>query len=76
VDPAARLLDVARRRAASEGATIKFLPGEAASIPVGDASADVIVWVFAVVVLAPEVRAAAALVSRVSTAQGQIMLSA
>ena len=59
----------------SEGATITFLPGEAASIPVGDASADVIVSVFAVI-FAPDVRAAAAEMSRVSTAEGRIILSA
>ena len=59
VDPAARLLDVARGRAVSEGATITFLSGEAASIPVGDASADVIVSVFSVI-FAPDALAAAA----------------
>ena len=75
VDPAARLLDVARGRAASEGATITFLSGEAASIPVGDASADVMVSVFAVI-FAPDAVAAAAEMSRVVTADGRIILSA
>ena len=75
VDPAARLLDVARGRAASEGATITFLPGEAASIPVDDAGADVIVSVFAVI-FAPDPVAAAAEMSRVVTADGRIVLSA
>jgi 2-polyprenyl-3-methyl-5-hydroxy-6-metoxy-1,4-benzoquinol methylase len=59
VDPASRLLEVARARAASEGADITFLAGEAASLPVGDASADVIVSVFAVI-FAPDAVAAAA----------------
>jgi SAM-dependent methyltransferase len=75
VDPAARLLDVARGRAASEGATITFLSGEAASVPVGDAGADVIVSVFAVI-FAPDAVAAAAEMSRVVTAEGRIILSA
>lgn len=75
VDPAARLLDVARGRAASEGAKIAFLSGEAASVPVGDAGADVIVSVFAVI-FAPDAVAAAAEMSRVVTAEGRIILSA
>jgi SAM-dependent methyltransferase len=75
VDPAPRLLDVTRSRAASEGAKITFLSGEAASVPVGDASADVIVSVFAVI-FAPDAVAAAAEMSRVVTAEGRIVLSA
>ena len=75
VDPAARLLDVARGRAASEGAKITFLSGEAASVPVEDAGADVIVSVFAVI-FAPDAVAAAAEMSRVVTAEGRIILSA
>ncbi len=50
VDPAPRLLEVARARAASAGRKVAFLPGEAASLPVGDASVDVIL---SVRVLAP-----------------------
>ena len=75
VDPAARLLDVARDRAASEGAKITFLPGDAASVPVDDAGADVIVSVFAVI-FAPDAVAAAAEMSRVVAAGGRIILSA
>ena len=75
VDPAPRLLDVARSRAASEGADITFLSGEAASLPVGDASADVILSVFAVI-FAPDAVAAAAEMSRVVAAGGRIILSA
>lgn len=75
VDPAARLLDVARGRAASEGAKITFLSGEAASIPVGDGDADVIVSVFGVI-FAPDAVAAAAEMSRVVTAEGRIIVSA
>ena len=49
VDPAARLLEVARARAATEGAQIDFTPGDAASIPLAEASVDAIVSVFAVI---------------------------
>jgi SAM-dependent methyltransferase len=75
VDPASRLLQVGRARASSEGADITFLSGEAASLPVGDASADVILSVFAVI-FAPDAVAAAAEMSRVVTAGGRIILSA
>ena len=49
VDPAARLLQVARERAESEGLDIEFRPGEAGAIPLADGSVDVIVSVFAVI---------------------------
>jgi SAM-dependent methyltransferase len=75
VDPAARLLDVARARAASEQKKVTFLPGEAASLPVGDASTDVIVSVFAVI-FAPDPGAAAKEMSRVLAPRGRIVLSA
>ncbi|MBO0730995.1 MAG: class I SAM-dependent methyltransferase, partial [Acidimicrobiaceae bacterium] len=75
VDPAPRLLEVARSRADSEGADITWLPGEAASLPVGDASADVMLSVFGVI-FAPDAVAAAAEMSRVVTSDGRIVLSA
>ena len=75
VDPASRLLEVARARAAGEGAEVTFLSGEAASLPVGDASMDVIVSVFGVI-FAPDALAAGAEMSRVLTARGRIVLSA
>jgi SAM-dependent methyltransferase len=75
VDPAARLLDVARSRAVSEGVDITFLSGEAASLPVGEASTDVILSVFGVI-FAPDATTAAAEMSRVGTAGGRIVLSA
>ena len=75
VDPAPRLLAVARARAASEGVTIGFLSGDAASLPVGDASADVILSVFAVI-FAPDPAAAAEEMSRVASSDGRIILSA
>ena len=75
VDPARRLLEVARFRAASEGADITFLSGEAASLPVADASADVVVSVFGVI-FAPDAVAAAAEISRAVTSDGRLVLSA
>jgi SAM-dependent methyltransferase len=75
VDPAARLLAVARDRAAAEGAQIDFVPGDAASIPLAEASIDVIVSVFAVI-FAPDPAAAAAEMCRVLAPSGRIVLSA
>jgi ubiquinone/menaquinone biosynthesis C-methylase UbiE len=75
VDPASRLLDVARAGAAREQKEVTFLPGEAASLPVGDASMDVIVSVFAVI-FAPDPGAAAKEMSRVLAPRGRIVLSA
>ena len=75
VDPAARLLQVARERAEAEGADIDFRPGDAASIPLADGSVDVIVSVFAVI-FAPDHEAAAAEMSRVLAPGGRIVLSA
>jgi SAM-dependent methyltransferase len=75
VDPASRLLEVARARAASAGKEVTFLPGEAASLPVSDASVDVILSVFAVI-FAPDPGAAAREMSRVLVRGGRIVLSA
>ena len=75
VDPAARLLAVARDRAAAEGAQIDFAPGDAASIPLAEASADAIVSVFAVI-FAPDPREAADEMYRVLAPSGRIVLSA
>jgi SAM-dependent methyltransferase len=75
VDPAARLLEVARDRAAAEGAQIVFLPGDAASIPLEEASVDAIVSVFGVI-FAPDPGDAAAEMCRVLGPSGRIVLSA
>ena len=75
VDPAARLLDVARDRAVAEQLAVTFLPGDAAAIPVDDASADAVVSVFAVI-FAPDPEAAAAEMARVLAPGGRIVLSA
>lgn len=75
VDPAARLLDVARARAAESGVTATFVQGDAASIPVATASADVVLSVFAVI-FAPDPVAAAAEMARVTAPGGRILLTA
>jgi SAM-dependent methyltransferase len=75
VDPAPRLLGVARDRAADAAKKVTFLPGEASSLPAGDASVDVILSVFAVI-FAPDPAAAAAEMSRVLAPGGRIVLSA
>ena len=75
VDPAARLLDVARARAAESGVTATFVQGDAASIPVATASADVVLSVFGVI-FAPDPVAAAAEMARVTAPGGRILLTA
>lgn len=75
VDPAPRLLEVARARAAMEAQNIEFLSGDAASLPLEDASADVVLSVFAVI-FAPDPEAAAAEMARVLGATGRLVLSA
>jgi len=75
VDPALRLLEVARARAAARGLQARFQSGEAASLPLGDASIDVVLSVFAVI-FAADARSAAAELARVTAPTGRIVLSA
>ena len=76
VDPAPRLLQVARARAASNGQKVDFLPGDAASLPAGDDDrVNAILSVFAVI-FAPDPGAAAREMSRVVAPGGRIVLSA
>jgi SAM-dependent methyltransferase len=75
VDPAPRLLEVARTRAAAEGSEIEFLPGDAASVPLDDASVDVVLSVFAVI-FAPDAGEAAEEMARVLASDARIVLSA
>jgi SAM-dependent methyltransferase len=75
VDPALRLLDVARRRAAAESLEVAFMEGEAAALPLADKSADVLLSVFGVV-FAPDPQAAAAELARVTADDGRILLTA
>lgn len=75
VDPAPRLLDVARAQARREGLTIEVLPGEAASLPVPDRRFDAVLSNFAVI-LAPDPAAAVAEMVRVLAPDGRIVFSA
>jgi len=75
VDPAERLLEVARGRAAESGADATFVRGDAAALRVPGASADVVLSVFAVI-FAPDAAAAAAEMARVTALGGRILLTA
>src|SRR5262245_36034551 len=75
VDPALRLLEVARERAAAEALDVTFLEGEAAALPLADGSAEVILSVFGVI-FAPDAEAAAAELARVSADEGRILFTA
>jgi SAM-dependent methyltransferase len=75
VDPAARLLEVARARAADAGLEATFVLGEGAAIPLESGTVDVVVSVFGVF-FAPDASAAAAELARVVTPDGRIVLSA
>jgi SAM-dependent methyltransferase len=75
VDPAARLLEVARVRAADSGVSAIFVQGDAASIPVETASADLVLSVFGVI-FAPDAAAAAAEIARVTALEGRVVLTA
>ena len=75
VDPAPRLLDVARARAGDQGVDIGFVVGDAAAIPLSSGSVDVLLSVFGVI-FAPDPVAAAAEMSRVTAPDGRIVISA
>lgn len=75
VDPAARLLDVARVEAERQGADITLSTGDASSVPIDDASVDVVMSVFGVI-FAPDAGVAAAEMSRVLHPCGRVVLSA
>jgi SAM-dependent methyltransferase len=75
VDPAARLVEVARARTADAGFALEVVQGEAAAIPLPDDSVDVIVSVFAVI-FAPDPAAALTDMARVLAPGGRIVLTA
>jgi SAM-dependent methyltransferase len=75
VDPAARLLEVARERAAAQGIDAVFASGDAAALPLADGEADLVLSVFGVI-FAPDPAAAAAEMARVTAPGGRIVLSA
>ena len=76
VDPAARLLEVARGRAAEQGLDgVAFVSGEAAALPLADGEADALVSVFGVI-FAPDAAGAVAELARIAAPNGRIVLSA
>ena len=75
VDPAGRLLEVARGRAAEQGLKASFVLGEASRLPVPDHEADVVLSVFATI-FAPDAEAAVAEMVRVTAQDGTIRFTA
>jgi len=75
VDPASRLLEVARTDAAARGLDAEFADGNAADLPLEDESADLVISVFGVI-FAPDPGAAAAELARVTSSSGRVVLSA
>lgn len=74
VDPATRLVEVAQERAAERGLQVEFLAGNAASIPVDDGAAELLLSIFAVI-FAPDADAAVAEMARVTAPDGMIRLT-
>jgi SAM-dependent methyltransferase len=75
VDPAERLIQVAAAEAERRGLDAEFVVGEAASMPVAAAEADVVLSVFGVI-FAPDARAAAAEMARVTKSDGRMLVAA
>ena len=75
VDPAPRLIEVAREEAAARGLAARFERGDAAALPLEDGAADVVLSAFGII-FAPDPRAAAAEVARVTAPGGRVVFSA
>jgi SAM-dependent methyltransferase len=75
VDPAPRLLEVARAEATARGLDATFGVGDAAALPLADGEADAVLSAFGVI-FAPDPAAAAAEMARVTAPNGRIVLSA
>jgi len=75
VDPAQRLLDVAAAEASERGLDATFVVGEAASIPMPDATADVVLSAFGAT-FAPDPGAATDEMVRVLAPDGRMLLAA
>jgi SAM-dependent methyltransferase len=75
VDPAPRLLEIARERATAQGLDATFAPGDAAALPLADGAADLVLSVFGVI-FAPDAAAAAAEIARVTAPTGRVVLTA
>lgn len=74
VDPAARLVEVARARANAEGLPVSCLQGDASAIPAGDAAFDAVLSVFAVI-FAPDAERAASELLRVVRPGGRVVVT-
>jgi SAM-dependent methyltransferase len=75
VDPSERLLEVAAAAAEERDLDAEFVLGEAASMPISGAEADVVVSVFGVI-FAEDPPAAAAEVARVTKPDGRVVFAA
>jgi SAM-dependent methyltransferase len=75
IDPAERLLAVARTAAASRGLEVAFVRGEAGALPCADATADAVLSVFGVI-FAPDASSVAAEMARVAAPHGRLVFSA
>jgi SAM-dependent methyltransferase len=75
LDSAARLIDVARERAADAGADAEFVVGDALELPFDDGGFDAVVSVFGVI-FAPDPARAIAEILRVLKPGGRALLSA
>jgi len=75
VDPAERLLEVARELARERGLDATFVSGEAAALPLRDGGTDLVLSVFGVIFASDPVAAAGEL-ARVAGPSGRIILTA
>lgn len=74
VDPAQRLIGVARERASQDGLDAEFLAADAIALPFEDASFDVVMSVFGVIFAVPAQKATAEML-RVLRPGGRILLT-
>lgn len=74
VEPADRLLEIARARATAEKLALTCLRGDASAIPAGDGAFDVVLSVFAVI-FAPDAEQAASEMVRVVRPGGHIVMT-
>ncbi len=74
VDPSARLLQAAQRRAEAQGLNARFLQGDGARVEAPDASFDAVVAVFSVI-FAPDAEACAKEMLRVVKPGGRVVVT-
>lgn len=75
IDPAERLLELARASASAHALDATFTRGEAERLPIDDATADAVISVFGVI-FASDARAAVAEMARVCAPRARIVLTA